>query len=104
MAASKVKYLSQKSARRVDEFLFTGYAVEQLMELAGLSVAAAVNDEYGRMTGGRAPTALVVCGPGNNGGDGLVCARHLKQFGWNPTVVYPKPGRSQLFQRLVKQL
>ena len=36
------------------------------MEAAGLSVAGFCD----------APTA-VVCGPGNNGGDGLVCARHL---------------------------
>lgn len=104
-AISSSRFLSQATARAVDEFLFQGYAVEQLMELAGLSVAAAVNDEHGVVEAGLQPlTALVVCGPGNNGGDGLVAARHLKQWGWKPTVVYPKPGRSELFQRLVKQL
>ena len=42
------------------------------MELAGLSVAQAIQKEF------EPSSVLVVCGPGNNGGDGLVAARHLK--------------------------
>jgi hypothetical protein len=53
-----------------------GFSVDQLMELAGLSVACAVAAEQ------RAPgRVLVLAGPGNNGGDGLVAARHLHHFG-----------------------
>lgn len=56
-----------------------GFSVDQLMELAGLSVATATckafpPSEYSRV--------LVVAGPGNNGGDALVAARHLKHFGY----------------------
>lgn len=47
---------------------------------------------------------LVVCGPGNNGGDGLVAARHLAQYGYNPSIYYPKEGKNELYQVLPSTL
>jgi NAD(P)H-hydrate epimerase len=46
------------------------------------------NDIHSLLPGLQRP--LVCCGPGNNGGDGLVIARHLKHFGMRPQVLYPK--------------
>lgn len=46
----------------------------QLMELAGLACAIALAKVYQTSTH---PRVLVCCGPGNQGGDGLVAARHL---------------------------
>lgn len=60
-----------------------GFSVDQLMELAGLSVATAIAKEYPNQSG----KVLVCCGPGNNGGDGLVAARHLKLFVYYPINV-----------------
>ena len=78
-----------------------GFSVDQLMELAGLSVAEAVHDAYSRELHAR---VLCVCGPGNNGGDGLVAARHLWHFGYTPTVVYPKRPQKPLFVNLSTQM
>ncbi|KAI6626440.1 hypothetical protein MCOR07_002453 [Pyricularia oryzae] len=77
------------------------FSLDQLMELAGLSVSQAVFKVHPPTRGRR---ILVACGPGNNGGDGLVAARHLRHYGYQPSVYYPKRGKNELYQRLTKQL
>ncbi|KEF60450.1 YjeF [Exophiala aquamarina CBS 119918] len=78
-----------------------GFSIDQLMELAGLSVAQAVYRVHPPSSG---PMVLIAAGPGNNGGDGLVAARHLHHFGYTPTIYYPKPTNQPIFSGLQKQL
>lgn len=99
-----MKYMNAKEAAELDEYLMspeTGFSLDQLMELAGLSVASALQ----RLIQPPA-SILIICGPGNNGGDGLVAARHLYMFGYTVTVLYPKrkSGPGEIYTRLVKQL
>jgi len=64
-----------------------GIPAERLMEHAGTAVAAAVwalAEGTGRRGRGR---ILVLCGPGNNGGDGLVAARRLARAGADVVAV-----------------
>ena len=65
----------------------------ELMERAGRGVVEAIFEEWPelRETSHR---AVVLCGPGNNGGDGFVVARLLKEWGWEVEVfLYGDPER-----------
>nr|CAG4645021.1 EOG090X0AXR [Leptodora kindtii] len=99
-AAEPPKFLGQEEAIQIDEELFNEYkfSVDQLMELAGLSCAAAILEAFPNNH-----KVLICVGPGNNGGDGLVCARHLKLFGYQPTIYYPKRTNKPLFKNLTHQ-
>lgn len=60
--------------RAIDEYGLPGIV---LMENAGRGCAELLM----RLNPDRRPT-VILCGPGNNGGDGFVVARHLDNAGW----------------------
>jgi ADP-dependent NAD(P)H-hydrate dehydratase / NAD(P)H-hydrate epimerase len=65
-----------------------GTSIEQLMERAGAALAEAVYRFAGPMP------ALLLCGPGNNGGDGYVAARHLAKRGVKVRIAAPDEPKS----------
>ncbi len=57
----------------------------ELMERAGQGVVEAIFEEWPELAK-TSHRAVVLCGPGNNGGDGFVVARLLKEWGWEVEV------------------
>lgn len=70
------------SSRRLEQAALACHAPHALMARAGLATArlAAAIQPHGRR-------AWALAGPGNNGGDALVAARHLQAWGWQVQVV-----------------
>ena len=65
----------------------------ELMERAGRGVVEAVFEEWPELRA-TSHRAVVLCGPGNNGGDGFVVARLLREWGWEVEVfLYGDPSR-----------
>jgi hydroxyethylthiazole kinase-like uncharacterized protein yjeF len=100
--------LSANSAAALDADLMSGEAplfkLEQLIELAGLAVAQATH-KSSSSNGSPPLRILLVCGPGNNGGDGLVAARHLLAFGHQVTVLsIRKRTNVSFFDNLERQV
>ncbi|MEM6585676.1 MAG: NAD(P)H-hydrate dehydratase [Pseudomonadota bacterium] len=76
--------LTAEQMRAAEQRIFdTGTTVSELMEVAAGSAAEWVR----RIAANRKVTVL--CGPGNNGGDGYVIARRLREWGLSVEVVAP---------------
>jgi NAD(P)H-hydrate epimerase len=84
-----VLVFTRRSVREVDRLAAEQYGIPSivLMENAGLHLAEVVLDS----AQSDEPTVLIVCGPGNNGGDGLCAARHLHNAGARVRVVLSGP-------------
>ena len=79
-----MKVLTSEETRIVDKFVMKNYGVPPVMfiDQAGRAIFDVLMKEYPN-----AQKVFVVCGKGNNGGDGLVVARRLKQEKKEPIVI-----------------
>ena len=79
--------LTAAQMRAIEQAAIASGAVTglELMERAGRGVVEAIL-EWRPELANTAHRAVVLCGPGNNGGDGFVVARLLKQRGWEVEV------------------
>ena len=79
--ATEPTLLTTEQMYRADQLaIASGIAGITLMENAGRACADAIVERY------PAGRVIVLCGPGNNGGDGFVIARLLAECGWKVTV------------------
>ena len=81
-----MKILTAEQMREADRLTSERYGIPslQLMENAGAVIADYLWTAYPDLAARR---VLVLCGKGNNGGDGLVVARRLRQRGASPRVI-----------------
>jgi NAD(P)H-hydrate epimerase len=84
VTASEMKQLEVEAEK-------LGISSSQLMENAGRAVAESARRILGGISGRK---ILILAGPGNNGGDGLVAARYLSEWGGAVTLYLcsPRPG------------
>jgi hydroxyethylthiazole kinase-like uncharacterized protein yjeF len=80
-----VKVLTAAQMREADRLTTERYGIpsSELMENAGTAIADFLHEKFPDLANRK---VLVLCGKGNNGGDGLVVARLLKNFGSSPVV------------------
>ncbi len=100
VTAEKMRYLDTKASREYS------IPAETLMENAGRAVAGAALG-FASAELGKTPAelkAVVCCGKGNNGGDGLAAARYLKRAGAAVKVFILPPKETGYGELVVKNL
>ncbi|XP_064453319.1 yjeF N-terminal domain-containing protein 3 isoform X1 [Mirounga angustirostris] len=105
-APEERRFLSTAEAAALERELLEDYRFgrQQLVELCGHASAVAVTKVFPLPTLSRKQrTVLVVCGPEQNGAVGLVCARHLQMFEYEPTIFYPTRSLDLLHRDLTTQ-
>jgi NAD(P)H-hydrate epimerase len=84
--AVTARVMAEIDRRAVDDF---GITLLQMMEQAGSHLAALISAQLGGDPHDR--RIVVAVGPGNNGGGGLVAARHLTNRGASVRVILARP-------------
>ncbi|KAM4883987.1 yjeF N-terminal domain-containing protein 3 [Sylvia borin] len=93
------RYLSRAEAAAMERELLEDYRFgrQQLIEIWGHACAVAVTKAFPLLSlPRRQRTVLVLCGPERTGAVGLVCARHLRSFDYEPTIFYPRRSSDPL--------
>ncbi|XP_054158832.1 NAD(P)H-hydrate epimerase-like [Oppia nitens] len=125
-----IRYINDIEYEAIKDELFGefGFTIDQITEMQGLSIAAAIHKTYPTTASGSslassasassssssatvvgndsrtvATKLLICCGSELLGKSGLVAARHLKLFGFRPTIYNPTPGRTPHYHRLIRQ-
>ncbi len=90
---SEIYLVSREAAREIDRLASAEFSMPSilLMENAARHVADVALD---MMEDIAEPRVLVVCGPGNNGGDGLAIARHLFNAGLDVVITLLEPEKT----------
>ncbi|KAM8875678.1 yjeF N-terminal domain-containing 3 isoform 2-T2 [Spinachia spinachia] len=80
------------------------FGQQQLIEIWGQACALAITKAFPlRSLAKKQPTVLVICGPDQNGSIGLVCARHLRMYEYEPTIYHPQRSSQSLHQDFTVQ-
>lgn len=85
---SRAIYRSEQIRQWEQRWFAQGNASYGLMQQAAWAVSQWIMQRYDKQT------TCVVCGSGNNGGDGWLVAAYLYQAGWPVSVIYIGKGRS----------